>query len=123
MKNLRALMIAGGCVLAFTAAAQDTNFVGFGPKPSLPKPQQGLLPTLNVADASLWKAGEAPTPAAGLAVARFAEGLDHPRWLYVLPNGDVVEGTLDDQGKAKIEHTDPGQCQVTFPGLADAEKA
>ena len=41
----------------------------------------------------------------------------------VLPNGDVVEGTLDDQGKAKIEHTDPGQCQVTFPGLADAEKA
>ena len=41
----------------------------------------------------------------------------------VLPNGDVVEGTLDDQGKAKIEHIDPGECKVTFPGLADAEKA
>lgn len=40
-----------------------------------------------------------------------------------LPNGDVVEGTLDDQGKAKVEHTDPGQCKVTFPGLADVEKA
>lgn len=41
----------------------------------------------------------------------------------VLPNGDIVEGTLDDQGKAKIEHIDPGECKVTFPGLADAEKA
>ena len=101
MKNLRALMIAGGCVLAFTAAAQDTNFVGFGPKPSLPKPQQGLLPTLNVADASLWKAGEAPTPAAGLAVARFAEGLDHPRWLYVLPNGDVLVAETNGPGLEK----------------------
>ncbi len=41
----------------------------------------------------------------------------------VLPNGEIVEGTLDDQGKAKIEHIDPGECKVTFPGLADAEKA
>jgi len=41
----------------------------------------------------------------------------------VLPNGDVVTGTLDDQGKAKVEHTDPGECQVSFPGLADWEKA
>ena len=41
----------------------------------------------------------------------------------VLPNGDVVTGTLDDQGKAKVEHIDPGQCQVSFPGLADWEKA
>ncbi len=41
----------------------------------------------------------------------------------VLPNGDVSEGTLDDEGKAKIEHIDSGQCQVSFPGLADWEKA
>ncbi len=41
----------------------------------------------------------------------------------VLPNGDVAEGTLDDEGKAKVEHTDPGQCQVSFPGLGDWEKA
>ncbi|MFN0106171.1 MAG: type VI secretion system tip protein TssI/VgrG [Bryobacteraceae bacterium] len=41
----------------------------------------------------------------------------------VLPGGDVAEGTLDDEGKAKVEHTDPGECQVSFPGLADWEKA
>jgi type VI secretion system secreted protein VgrG len=41
----------------------------------------------------------------------------------VLPNGEVSEGTLDDEGKAKIEHIDPGNCQVSFPGLADWKKA
>ena len=41
----------------------------------------------------------------------------------VLPNGEATEGTLDDQGKAKVEHIDAGECQVSFPGLADWEKA
>ena len=41
----------------------------------------------------------------------------------VLPNGEIVTGTLDDEGKAKVEHTDPGECHVSFPGLADWEKA
>lgn len=40
-----------------------------------------------------------------------------------LPNGEIVEGTLDDEGKAKVENTDPGQCKVSFPDLADWEKA
>jgi glucose/arabinose dehydrogenase len=63
---------------------------GFGPDPELPPPNETLLPTVNVAEAIGWHGEAAPTPAPGLAVATFADALDHPRWLYVLPNGDVL---------------------------------
>jgi glucose/arabinose dehydrogenase len=63
---------------------------GFGPNPVLPPPDETLIPTVNVAPATGWPAGAEPTPAPGLQVAAFAEDLDHPRWLYVLPNGDVL---------------------------------
>ncbi|MEO8161827.1 MAG: sorbosone dehydrogenase family protein, partial [Arenimonas sp.] len=63
---------------------------GSGPNPVLPAPVKSLIPTVNIATAVQWPAGQAPTPAAGLAVNAFARDLDHPRWLYVLPNGDVL---------------------------------
>jgi glucose/arabinose dehydrogenase len=63
---------------------------GIGPHPTLPPPNPTLLPTVNIAPAKGWPAGVTPSPAAGLAVSPFATGLDHPRWLYVLPNGDVL---------------------------------
>jgi glucose/arabinose dehydrogenase len=62
---------------------------GMGPAPTLPEPAKTLLPTVNVAEAIGWR-GSRPVPAAGLEVAAFADRLDHPRWLYVLPNGDVL---------------------------------
>ena len=61
-----------------------------GPNPTIPPPRQTLIPTVLIAPAKGWPAGAAPSAAAGLKVTRFAEGLDHPRWLYVLPNGDVL---------------------------------
>jgi glucose/arabinose dehydrogenase len=61
-----------------------------GPKPELTQPRPEMFPTINVADVDRWKAGEAPVAAPGLVVERFAEGLDHPRNIYVLPNGDVL---------------------------------
>jgi glucose/arabinose dehydrogenase len=63
---------------------------GTGPHPELPPPHRTLLPTVNIAPAKGWPAGAAPTAAPGLAVAAFADALDHPRWLLVLPNGDVL---------------------------------
>ncbi|MEO6339327.1 MAG: sorbosone dehydrogenase family protein [Caulobacteraceae bacterium] len=63
---------------------------GIGAAPRLPPPNKTLIPTLNIAKAVGWPAGGKPTPAAGLSVTAFAEGLDHPRWLYVLPDGDVL---------------------------------
>lgn len=63
---------------------------GTGPSPQLPAPNATLFPTVNIATAASWPAGAAPTTAAGLAVKPFATGLDHPRWLLPLPNGDVL---------------------------------
>src|SRR5687767_3622060 len=63
----------------------------FGPNPQLPEPRKRfLMPTVRIAPAVGWPEGRAPRPAAGFAVSSFAAGLDHPRWLYVLPNGDVL---------------------------------
>jgi glucose/arabinose dehydrogenase len=70
--------------------AQLPLAAGFGPHPQLPPPRQTLLPTINVADAQGWPAGLHPTPAAGLAVNAYATGLDHPRWILPLPNGDLL---------------------------------
>jgi glucose/arabinose dehydrogenase len=61
-----------------------------GPEPVLAPPDKALIPTVKVATAVGWREGETPTPAAGFTVQAFATGLTHPRWLYVLPNGDVL---------------------------------
>lgn len=63
---------------------------GTGPQPVLPAPNKTLLPTVNIAPAKGWPEGARPEALAGTEVVAFADGLDHPRWLYVLPNGDVL---------------------------------
>jgi glucose/arabinose dehydrogenase len=63
---------------------------GMGFQPELPPPNPTLLPTVNIAPAKGWPAGAKPLAARDLAVNAYATGLDHPRWLYVLPNGDVL---------------------------------
>jgi glucose/arabinose dehydrogenase len=75
---------------ACAGAARDPVSIGIGPSPQLPPPHHSLIPTVNVADAVGWPAGGAPVAAEGLKVEAFATGLDHPRWLHVLPNGDVL---------------------------------
>ncbi|MES3020885.1 MAG: sorbosone dehydrogenase family protein [Pseudomonadota bacterium] len=73
---------------------------GFGPNPALPAPSRTLLPTVNIAPAEPWPAGTHPVAAPGLAVHAYAGGLAHPRWLHVLPNGDVLvaESNKPDKG-------------------------
>ncbi|MCT8280423.1 PQQ-dependent sugar dehydrogenase [Xanthomonas translucens] len=63
---------------------------GMGPDPVLPDPVKRMIPTVKVAEVKRWAEGAAPVPAEGLAVQAFARDLDHPRWMYVLPNGDVL---------------------------------
>jgi glucose/arabinose dehydrogenase len=63
---------------------------GMGTQPKLPPPNKRLIPVVDIAPAVGWKDGGAPVAADGLEVTAFARGLDHPRWLYVLPNGDVL---------------------------------
>ena len=63
---------------------------GMGPDPTIPAPSTSLIPVINVVDAKGWSATTSPASANGTSVAAFARGLNHPRWLYVLPNGDVL---------------------------------
>ena len=80
--------------LALLAACGETALLpvaaGSGPQPELPPPRKTLLPTVNIAPAKGWPRGVMPEPAPGLQVKAFAAGLEHPRWLFVLPNGDVL---------------------------------
>jgi glucose/arabinose dehydrogenase len=71
-------------------AAKLPEQAGVGPDPTLPSPTTTLIPTVNIAAAKGWPGGTQPTAAADLAVNAYATGLDHPRWLHVLPNGDVL---------------------------------
>ncbi|MBT9594761.1 MAG: sorbosone dehydrogenase family protein [Vitreoscilla sp.] len=80
----------GLCLAACGDTAALTVAAGTGPSPALPAPRPSLIPTVNIAPAVGWPAGATPTAAAGTRVAAFATGLDHPRWLHVLPNGDVL---------------------------------
>ncbi len=90
--TLIVLLLLAGVAIYFlrgdTAQLADGQDVGREPVFTAPRSQ--LFPTINVADAVKWKANEAPTPASGLKVARFADGLDHPRSLLRLPNGDIL---------------------------------
>lgn len=80
-------------VLALAACGDVASLpvsAGTGVQPVLPPVRQSLIPTLNIAPVKGWAAGATPQAAPGLRVVAFASGLDHPRWLYVLPNGDVL---------------------------------
>ena|SRR5687767_3401082 len=61
-----------------------------GVEPELPPPTRTLIPTVHIAPAKGWPEGRKPVAAAGTTVAAFAINLEHPRWIYVLPNGDVL---------------------------------
>lgn len=83
---------AGLALLAVACAgeANDPVSVAYGPDPARVEPATPVAPTINVADVERWKDGQTPTAMAGLRVQAFATGFDHPRWLHVLPNGDVL---------------------------------
>ena len=84
------LMIATLGLAACGESATLPVAAGMGPDPELPPPEKTLIPTVNVAPATGWPEGVMPSAAPGLRVVSFADGLEHPRWLYVLPNGDVL---------------------------------
>lgn len=83
-------MTAVAGLVACGDTARLSVSAGTGPNPQLPPPNKSLIPTVNIAPAVGWSQGQAPQTAPGTAVMSFADGLDHPRWVYVLPNGDVL---------------------------------
>jgi glucose/arabinose dehydrogenase len=98
--------VAGSLLLGLAGCGDLATLpesAGFGPEPALPPPHPTLIPTVQIAPAKGWPSGTTPVAAAGLAVNAYAAGLDHPRWLYVLPNGDVL--VAESNGPARPDDT------------------
>lgn len=90
---LAVVLLGGAALVRFVIYPEKASLdasAGMGPNPTLPAPNPTLMPTVNIARVARWENGAKPVPAAGLQVAAFADGLAHPRWLHLLPNGDVL---------------------------------
>ncbi len=111
-------------VISLCACASNARLpvsAGTGPHPELPPPASSLVPLVNVAKAVGWQENSAPVAAAGLQVSKFAQDLDHPRWLFVLPNGDVLVAETNAQEKkpkgiyARIQKAVMARAGATAP--------
>src|SRR6202790_881382 len=106
----------------------------YGTDPYLPEPHEYLLPPMSVPKAIGWKAGEMPTVSAGLKAEVLATGLEHPRTLYTLPNGDILVVESNSPGtepyrpkdfiagkvKGRAGAAAKGGNPITFYGSAEA---
>ncbi len=95
MRISRLIPVLSAASLIWTLSACSSTAklplgAGEGPSPQLPPPEKSIITTANVAKATGWSEGAKPVAAQGLQVAALARDLSHPRWLYVLPNGDVL---------------------------------
>ena len=101
---MRPLLFALGAAALIAGCGEKARLpagAGVGPDPALPAPVKTTFPTVNIAEAIGWPTGTTPVAAKGLAVQAFAQGLDHPRWLLVLPNGDVLVAETNKPPKPK----------------------
>jgi glucose/arabinose dehydrogenase len=124
MTNKFLLTVCLGALTLPLAACNDQSTVAsggdFGPKPTLVEPKSSVIPTINVAKATHWPDGAKPTAANGMAVNAFATGLDHPRSLYVLPNGDVLVAETNAPPKPEDGKGIRGWAQGLFQKRAGA---
>jgi len=99
MHKPRSLSRLGGLLSSALSAVSDKatlpESATFGPNPTLPKPKKERIPTVHIATAVGWPEGMTPKAATGFQVAAYAAGFEHCRWLYVLPNGDVLVAETD----------------------------
>jgi len=113
------LLLLGG-----VAACSDVAKVPFndatGPLPVLADPVQHPIPTVNIAPARGWPDGGRPVPAAGFSVSAYVRDLDHPRWLYVLPNGDVLVAETNAPERPEEGKSLKGRAMKVFQKKAGA---
>jgi glucose/arabinose dehydrogenase len=91
--SLRLVVILHMMLISLSACGDIATLplaAGFGANPTLPKPNHTIIPTVNIAPAKGWPEYGKPLAASGTMVAAYAKDLAHPRWIYVLPNGDVL---------------------------------
>jgi len=93
MMAIRTILISSLAALALAGCGETSKLgimAGTGSQPKLPDPVETLIPTVHVATAVGWRQSETPSAAEGTQVQAYAQNLEHPRWLYQLPNGDVL---------------------------------
>jgi glucose/arabinose dehydrogenase len=100
VRRVAAALALAAAVTGCAEVATVDVAAGTGPRPQLPAPAPGWIPTVHIAPAVGWPAGRTPVAAPGTRVAVFAADLDHPRWLLVLPNGDVLVAETNAPRKA-----------------------
>ena len=88
--------LVGGAI-ALTRRIGAPTHQAVGQTPQIPEAKKQGIMTLKMPAAEGWKDGHLPTCAPGLKVNAFATGLDHPRWIEVLPNGDVLVAESKEQ--------------------------
>jgi len=95
----RVVAMIGAVLVFMRRAGERANAPAFGKAPAIPDAKAQGLPTLKMPTARGWDRGNTPKAAPGLAVNAFAENLDHPRWIYVLPTGDVLVAEAIQEGR------------------------
>jgi glucose/arabinose dehydrogenase len=119
-----ALLAAVACVgVGHAQVSVQATASEYGPSPRLPAPVKSLLPTLKVAKATRWQGDAMPQAAAGLEVSAVARGLQHPRWLYVLPNGDILVAESEAPTKPDDSKGIRGKAQKLVQKRAGAGEA
>ena len=111
-------ILAGWITIRSSGRAKLSVDAVTGPKPQLLAPDKPLVPTINIAPAKGWQGGAMPVAAPGLKVNAFAARLDHPRWLYVLPNGDVLVAESDTPPKPADKKSLSGYIERLVMGMA-----
>ncbi|HEX5776385.1 MAG TPA: sorbosone dehydrogenase family protein, partial [Caulobacteraceae bacterium] len=125
MRSLLPSLVAALLVASCSAGPALPPEATYGPNPPIGEPQKSLLPTVRIAPAKGWPEGQKPTPPAGFAVDPFAAGLDHPRWLYVLPNGDVLVAESNAQprkAKGLMEWIEQRVMKAAGAGVPSADR-
>jgi len=90
---VRSVVVLFSAAIGLTACGETAKLplsASFGANPTLPEPNPTFIPTVNIAPAQGWPDGVKPLSAPGTTVTALAKNLGHPRWIYVLPNGDVL---------------------------------
>ena len=121
---LASVAVFAGCGCVDTSAKRgpaESPSISVGANPTLPEPEESkLIPTVRIAEAIGWPSGRVPLAADGLAVSAFASGLDHPRWIYVLPNGDVLVAETNAPKRPKDEEGVKAKVMKQMRGKAGA---
>src|SRR5262249_30766682 len=87
----RIVALIGAAAILWRRLQGGVHAPAWGSTPTIPAARpQGSIPTLKMPTARGWAQGQTPVAAPGLKVNAFAAGLKHPRWIHVLPNGDVT---------------------------------